>query len=89
MRTKIFRDLFLELMALLQNSIEPKLTLIDPHLDNFFDLLTTQSHTICRRALRFATQISPLLNLLTVLQQVQPITNYFKTFQTEDLRQVY
>ena len=34
----------------------------DLHLNNFFDLLTTQTHTIRRGALRFATQISPLLN---------------------------
>ena len=30
----------------------------------FSDLLTTQTHNIRRGALRFATQISPLLNLL-------------------------
>ena len=29
-------------------------------------ILTTQTHTICRGALRFATQISPLLNLIMV-----------------------
>ena len=28
-------------------------------------ILTTQTHTICRGALRFATQISPLLNFNT------------------------
>ena len=36
-------------------------------LKHFRNLLTTQTHTIRRGALRFATQISPLVNLLQIL----------------------
>ena len=34
----------------------------------FSDLLTTHTHTICRGALRFATQILPLLNYITIMK---------------------
>ena len=41
---------------------EARLGVYDPNLNIFFYLLTTQTHTIPRGALRFAAQISPLLN---------------------------
>ena len=48
---------------------------------NFTHPLTTQTHTIRRGALRFATQILPLLNSLNLLIQLFDVLNFIKAIQ--------
>ena len=46
-----------------------------------WSILTTQTHTICRGALKFATQISPLLNLFSIIQTHKVFIKYIRDWR--------